>query len=64
MWTRLFGDTNDDSTVDIFDALIFAEKYGSTAEDKLWTRAADLNEDDAVGMYDAIILAGNHGKWA
>jgi len=58
------GDLNLDGTVDIYDAIILANAYGSTPTSSNWNVAADINSDNNVDIYDAIILANNYGKTA
>jgi hypothetical protein len=58
------GDLNLDGTVDIYDAIILANAYGSTPTSSNWNAAADINSDKNVDIYDAIMLANNYGKTA
>jgi hypothetical protein len=53
------GDLNFDGKVDIFDALVLANAFGTTPSEPHWNALADLNNDSAVDIFDAIIL-GNH----
>jgi parallel beta-helix repeat protein len=61
-WTDLFGDTNHDGTVDIYDAVLLAGAFNSKLKDPNWNASADFNGDDVVDIYDAIILSNNYGK--
>lgn len=61
-WARILGDINDDRIVDIFDAVILANAFGSAAGSENWTTEADLNSDGAIDIFDAIILSLNFGK--
>jgi hypothetical protein len=58
------GDLNKDGSVDIYDAIILANAYGSAPTSSNWNVAADINSDKNVDIYDAIILANNYGKTA
>ncbi len=58
---RLTGDLNRDSAVDISDAIILANAYGSTLSAPNWNPDADINGDGTVDIYDAIILVGHLG---
>lgn len=53
------GDMNHDAIVDILDAVILSNAFGSTPESSKWNSACDLYEDGAIDIFDAIILA-NH----
>jgi hypothetical protein len=53
------GDLNFDGNVDIFDALVLANAFGTTPSEPRWNMLADLNHDGIVDIFDAIIL-GNH----
>ncbi len=53
------GDLNFDGKVDIFDALVLANAFGTTPSEPRWNVLADLNHDGTVDIFDAIIL-GNH----
>jgi PKD repeat protein len=58
----LYGDVNSDGIVDIYDAIILANAFGSTPGDPAWDVRCDFNRDDIVDIYDAIILGNNFGK--
>jgi hypothetical protein len=58
---RLIGDINADSVVDLYDALILANAYGSTQSAPNWNPYADLNHDGVVDVFDAIILVSHFG---
>ena len=51
------ADINDDGTVDIYDAIILAGKFGSEPGHLGWHPAADLNQDGIIDIFDAIIFA-------
>jgi parallel beta-helix repeat protein len=56
------GDVNGDGAVDIYDAIVLANAYGSVPTSSNWNGNADINSDNVVDIYDAIILANNYGK--
>jgi hypothetical protein len=53
--TLLAGDINGDNTVNIFDLVYMAQKYG------LADTLADLNADGKVDILDLVLSAGNSG---
>jgi hypothetical protein len=55
------GDINGDGVVDIYDAILLANAYGSVPGNPRWNPKADLNGDNVVDIYDAIILAKHYG---
>jgi parallel beta-helix repeat protein len=59
LWVRLSGDVNGDRIVDIYDAILLANAYGSSSGKPNWNPNADINGDNIVDIYDAILLA-NH----
>ena len=55
-------DINGDRTIDILDAILLADAYGSIpSTPTIWNPNADLNSDDIIDILDAIILANNYG---
>ena len=56
------GDLNFDGKVDIFDALVFANSFGTRPGDAHWNSYADLNHDNVVDIYDAILLCKHFGE--
>jgi hypothetical protein len=56
------GDLNGDGTVDIYDAIILANAFGSVPGSPNWNPNADINGDGVVDIYDAIILAANFNQ--
>jgi PKD repeat protein len=68
--SKLLGDINGDGVVNILDAILLANAFGSHGPnyDYLgepaspnWNPNADLNGDGVVNILDAIILANNFG---
>jgi len=60
----ILGDVLHDGTVDIYDALVFADVFNAMPSGPNWNPYADFNHDNAIDIFDAIILAGNFGKVA
>jgi hypothetical protein len=58
---RLIGDLNGDSVVDLYDAIILANAFGSTQSAPNWNPDADINGDGVVDIFDAIILISHIG---
>lgn len=56
------GDLNGDGTIDINDAVILANAFGSTPNSTNWNPKADINSDGVVNILDAVILSANFGK--
>ena len=56
------GDINGDGVVNILDAILLANAFGSKPGDPNWNPNADLNNDDIVNILDAIILANHFGE--
>jgi hypothetical protein len=57
----LVGDINGDGVVNILDAILLADAFGSVPGDSNWNPAADLNGDGVVNILDAILLSDNFG---
>jgi parallel beta-helix repeat protein len=55
------GDLNGDKTIDIYDAVIFANHYGHPPW-YMWGYNADINDDEVIDIFDALVLAVNYGK--
>jgi len=58
------ADVNGDGSVDLFDALLMAQHFGSKEGELDWDPSVDLNGDAQVDIYDFIILAHSYGKHA
>lgn len=56
------GDVNGDQSVDIYDAILLSNAYGSTPASPNWNPRTDINMDDVVDIYDAIKLSNDFGK--
>jgi hypothetical protein len=60
--TALVGDLDSNGVVDIFDALILANAFGTSPENPRWNVAADINNDGQVDIFDAILLGIHFGQ--
>jgi hypothetical protein len=67
---RLVGDLNGDGVVDIYDAILLADSFGSHGPNHdysgepaspNWNADADLNGDGIIDIYDSIILCSHFG---
>lgn len=58
----LVGDVNSDGAVDIYDAILLANAFGSSPGSPKWDVRADLKRDNIIDIFDAILLSGNYGK--
>jgi len=58
------GDLNHDGIVDIRDAILFANSFGSSAGDKKWNPEADMNGDGQIDIIDLIFIAIKFGTTA
>jgi hypothetical protein len=56
------GDLNEDGTVDISDAIMAANSFGTTEGDEDWNPAADIDENGEIDIFDLIFLAQNFGR--
>jgi uncharacterized protein (DUF2141 family) len=56
---RLFGDVNDDGSVNILDAITAANAFGSSPGDPNWNPAADVSNDGIVNILDTILISGS-----
>ena len=57
------GNINNDGIVDIYDAIILANAFGSSPGDPSWNPDADITGDDhIIDIYDAILLATDFGS--
>jgi hypothetical protein len=58
----LVGDLNSDQKVDIFDALVLANSFGTKPTELRWNSKADLNLDNIIDIFDAILLGRHFGE--
>jgi len=56
------SDINKDGIVNILDAILLANAFGSKPGESKWDPRCDINKDDVVNVLDAIILAANFGE--
>jgi CARDB/Cohesin domain len=56
------GNINGDGIVDIFDAILLANAFGSSPGNPKWSPNADLMTNDMIDIFDAIILANHFGQ--
>lgn len=56
------GDINNDDMVDIYDLILVASAFGSTADEATYNPNADINNDGTIDIYDLIIVASNFGE--
>jgi hypothetical protein len=56
------GDLNADGMVDINDAILAANAFGSMNGDKNWNPAADMDTNGTIDIFDLIIIAQNFGR--
>jgi hypothetical protein len=47
--------------VDLLDAVLLGQHFGSKQGDEGWAADFDLNSDGVVDIFDAIILVSNYG---
>ncbi|MHB0878375.1 MAG: right-handed parallel beta-helix repeat-containing protein [Anaerolineae bacterium] len=61
----LFGDINDDDSINIQDLAFIAYRFGSTTTNGLhYDARADMNLDNAISIYDLTGAAGNYGEFS
>ncbi len=60
-YAKVPGDVNGDFNVDITDAALLAQAYGTKPGDALWNPAADFNNNGVIDIGDAAILAMYYG---
>jgi len=60
---KIIGDINGDGTVDLFDAVLLCNAYGSREGDPEWNPEADLAPDwGIINLYDAVALSYRYGQ--
>jgi hypothetical protein len=62
--STLAEDLNGDGVIDLFDALLLAQHFGSKQGDFNWDSNMDLNGDAKVDIFDVVILAHSFGEHA
>jgi hypothetical protein len=55
------GDLNQDGVVDIYDAQLAANAFGTKDGDPNWNPAADFDDNGEVDIFDLILIAQNFG---
>ncbi len=55
--TPIPGDLNFDGRIDIGDAILFAQTYGTSYNDPGYNVDADFNKDSSIDLFDAMILS-------
>jgi len=58
------GDCDGDGDVDVFDAIIIVNAFGSAPGDPNWDERADFDDDGDVDVFDVIVLVNNFGAGA
>lgn len=58
------GDLNHDGMVDIIDAIMFANSFGSSPASNNWNPEADMNGDGQVDIFDLILIVMKFGTKA
>ena len=56
------ADFDQDGVVDFSDFFLFADRFGSTAEDENWDPGYNLDDSGNVDFQDFFIFADNFGK--
>jgi hypothetical protein len=60
---RIVGDVNGDDRVDLYDAVLAAQSYGSRVGDSRWNSYADLAPSwGVIDIYDMVTLLGHYGQ--
>jgi len=49
---HLLGDVNRDEAIELSDAFLISQAFGSTPSDSNWNPDADLNFDDVIELHD------------
>jgi hypothetical protein len=55
-------DFNFDGIINILDAIIASNTFGSTPTDPRWNPVVDVNEDKVINIIDMILIASNFGS--
>ena len=57
------GDVNKDLKIDIFDAVLVCDAYGSIPSDLNWNCHCDITEPyGVVDLFDAVLMAVSYGE--
>ncbi|MEM3576952.1 MAG: cohesin domain-containing protein [Candidatus Bathyarchaeia archaeon] len=59
---KIPGDINGDDIVDVLDALLASNAFGTNPGMPNWNPDCDINGDDIVDIFDMILLSKNFGK--
>lgn len=60
---KMIGDVNGDGVIDIFDAVLLLQAYGSHEGDPNWNPEADIAPQwGVVNLYDAVTLTSRYGQ--
>jgi hypothetical protein len=57
----LYGDSNGDRTVNIFDLLAFRQTYSAADGDTNFNRSLDFNNDGVINVFDLLNFRRNYG---
>jgi hypothetical protein len=60
----VLGDLNHDGIVDIKDAILFSQSFGSVSGDQRWNPEADMDGDGQIDVFDLILMAIRFGSTA
>ncbi|MBC7261382.1 MAG: hypothetical protein H5T63_05160 [Chloroflexi bacterium] len=55
----LAGDINSDNTVNLFDLVLIAGRYGTQA---IGNDPEDVNGDGIINLFDVVLTSGNYGR--
>jgi len=56
------GDADADCDVDVFDAIILTNAFGSQPGDENWDERADFDSNGIVDVFDSIVLTNHFGQ--
>lgn len=58
----ILGDLNHDGIVDIKDAILFSQSFGSVSGDQRFNPEADMDGDDQIDIFDLILISIRFGS--